>query len=117
MQLMTTKAQGERHLEVGTMARDLKMLAKSEQIPIVALSQMLNRTLGMPTKHMLRESGEIAMHLDLLLLVHREEEEMPSANNRGLAKIGISGRSVRSGQIDMAYLGDYALFKGLTMER
>lgn len=65
------------HQHIGEVSGELKELAKSYDIPVVALAQ-LNRAVTTrndprPTISDLKESGNIEQDADLILLLHREE--------------------------------------------
>lgn len=78
MQLMTSRQKLDRHLQVAEFSRQLKIMAKDFQVPVIALSQ-LNRNseasaLAVPKLSDLRESGAIEQDADVVFLLRREGE-------------------------------------------
>ena len=78
LQLMTTGKRSEsRQQEVSDMSRQLKLLAKEINVPVVAISQLNRgpeqRTDKRPAVSDLRESGAIEQDADLVLLLHRPD--------------------------------------------
>jgi replicative DNA helicase len=78
IQLMTSGKKVEsRQLEVSEFSRQIKLLAKELDIPVVAISQLNRgseqRTDKKPQLSDLRESGSIEQDADIVLLVHRPD--------------------------------------------
>ena len=89
LQLLTSGKKAEsRQQEVSDFSRQLKLLAKSLDVPIIAIAQ-LNRGVEMrgedalPKASDLRESGSLEQDADIILLIHR-----PDAQNRDHARAG-----------------------------
>jgi replicative DNA helicase len=87
-------------------SKALKQLAKSEKVPILALSQ-LNRdsekgeaSIAVPTLSQLRNSGAIEQDADIVLLLHRESRKAKDAT-----LIVAKGRNVRTGKLSLEYVG------------
>ena len=113
LQLMTDKRDIPRHEKVADMSRQLKILARDLDVPVIALSQ-LNRSSEArsdkkPQLSDLRESGAIEQDADVVVLLHREMEAkddasdellMHVAKNRqgpgGVAAVRWEGRFVRA---------------------
>ncbi len=72
---------GSRNLDVGQMARTLKLLALELDVPIVLLSQLRRiESVREPMLSDLRDSGEIEQHADGVIFVHRSAEAPESAS-------------------------------------
>jgi replicative DNA helicase len=104
-----------RHEQVGTCARRLKMLAKELGVPVVCLAQ-LNRELensgsGRPKLSHLRDSGEIEQHADLVILLHREQEQKDVQN---LELIVAKNRNGRTGSVSLRHIRSQMRFESVT---
>jgi replicative DNA helicase len=94
LQLMgsgSSKRFESRQIEVSFMSRNLKLLAKELDVPIIALSQLNRgpeqRTDKKPMVSDLRESGSLEQDADMVILLHREdayEKESPRAGEADL---------------------------------
>jgi replicative DNA helicase len=78
MQLMTSGKRVEsRQQEVSEFSRNLKLLAKELEVPVVAISQLNRgpeqRTDKKPMLGDLRESGSLEQDADLVMLIHRPD--------------------------------------------
>lgn len=117
LQLMIGRQSQSRELEVASTTRDLKGLAKSEALCVVALSQV-NRapekkvTDKRPTLADLRESGAIENDADFIQFVYREKYYNKEANDE--AEIIIAKqRGGATGTVLLAFDGPTISFRPL----
>ncbi|TKA13198.1 replicative DNA helicase [Actinacidiphila oryziradicis] len=104
-----------RQVEVATMSRGIKVMAKELGVPVVVLSQLNRgpeqRTDKKPTKSDLRESGALEQDADIVILLHREdayEKESPRAGEADL--IVDKHRNGSEATITVAFQGHYSRF-------
>ncbi|MBB0244176.1 replicative DNA helicase [Streptomyces alkaliphilus] len=104
-----------RQQEVSEMSRNLKLLAKELELPVIALSQLNRgpeqRTDKKPMVSDLRESGSIEQDADMVILLHREdayEKESPRAGEADL--IVAKHRNGPTATITVAFQGHYSRF-------
>ncbi|PUA41419.1 replicative DNA helicase [Pseudomonas protegens] len=100
---------------ISEITRQLKLLAKELDVPVIALSQ-LNRQLEQrpnkrPVPSDLRDSGSIEQDADMILFVYRDEVYDPSTQDRGIAEIIIgAARGIQPCTVRVAYQGGYSRF-------
>ena len=119
LQLMTSGRRVEsRQVEVSDFSRQMKLLAKELEVPVVAISQLNRgpeqRTDKKPMLSDLRESGSIEQDADMVILLHREdfyEKESPRAGEADL--IVAKHRNGPTATIPVAFQGHYARFADL----
>jgi replicative DNA helicase len=120
IQLMSGRMSAEnRQVEVAEISRNLKILARELECPVVALAQ-LNRQLETradkrPMLADLRESGSIEQDADVVLFLYRDEVYNPEAlENKGTAEILVAKhRSGPTGKVRLAWLEQYARFENM----
>ncbi len=116
MQLMTSGRKVEsRQQEVSEFSRQLKLLAKELEVPVVALSQLNRgpeqRTDKKPMLADLRESGSLEQDADVVILIHRDDaydKESPRAGEADL--IVAKHRNGPTSTVTVAFQGHYSRF-------
>lgn len=125
LQMMRGIANKElRALEVSTILRSLKALAKELNIPIIVLSQLDNggsdRIGKRPVISDLREFGSIEQYADLIMFIYCQEyyerENCPK-DKKGISEIIVAkNRKGPTGTISLKFFGEYSRFDNLTKE-
>jgi replicative DNA helicase len=122
LQLMSGDNSESRQLEVSDISRNLKILARELEVPVMALSQ-LSRQLETrqdkrPQLSDLRESGSLEQDADIVMFLHRPEmyrnEKGESAENseKGLAEVIIQKhRAGPTGTVKLVFRGDITRFE------
>ena len=120
IQLMTGRGDREnRQVEVSEISRNLKILARELETPVIALAQ-LNRQLETradkrPMLADLRESGSIEQDADVVMFLYRDEVYNPdNIESKGIAEVVVAKH--RSGPIDtirLAWLAPSARFENM----
>jgi replicative DNA helicase len=114
LQLMNSGGNGfeNRVQEVGTISRQLKLLARDLHVPVLAAAQLSRaveqRADKRPMLSDLRESGSIEQDADVVLLMHRNEEETdPGQTELVVAK----HRHGPTGRIDLRFNPSLSYFE------
>ncbi|MCT4615564.1 MAG: replicative DNA helicase [Marinifilaceae bacterium] len=127
LQLMTAGSdmRGNREQEVSLISRQLKIIAKELNIPVIALSQLnrgVEQRTGDAKKPMLsdlRESGAIEQDADMVLFIHRPERYGITEDAEGNSLIGIADiiiakhRNGAVGEIQLRFRNELARFCNL----
>lgn len=123
LQLMSGGGKNENRVqEISKLTRNLKIMAKEFNVPIILLSQ-LNRSAEQREGHKpmlsdLRESGSIEQDADIVMFLFREgyynkEVEHPYISQCILAK----NRHGSTGEVDLRWDGQFTKFANLEMNR
>lgn len=77
LQLVQSSVSGNENDRLTQISRDLKVLAKDLNIPVIALSQLNREAKGIPTVSQLRGSGAIEQDADIVILMyHGDAKDM-----------------------------------------
>ena len=120
LQLMTSGSSAENRVqEVSQISRNLKVLARDLDVPILALSQ-LSRAVEQrhdkrPILSDLRESGSIEQDADLVLFVYRDEYyNGEESDSQGVAELILAKhRNGPTDAVKLSFLKRYAKFADL----
>jgi replicative DNA helicase len=119
LQLITSTGRYERRdLEVGAMTRELKMLAKELDIPIILLSQ-LNRAVESrqdkrPMQSDLRESGNIEQDADVIGFLYRDDYYDTETTKQNIIEIILSKqRNGPTGTVELQFQKEFGKFNTL----
>ncbi len=113
LQLMQAPGAQSREQEIAVISRSLKSLAKELDVPVLALSQ-LNRAVEKrrgerPILSDLRESGAIEQDADVVMFLHRPEEEKDADAGSGRSDVQeielhvAKQRQGPTGQVDLVF--------------
>jgi replicative DNA helicase len=119
LQLMSGRTSAEnRQIEVSSISRGLKVLARELEVPVVALSQ-LSRNLEMradkrPILADLRESGSLEQDADVVMFLYRDEMYNPDSADRGTAEVIVAKhRNGPTGKCQLAFLDHHTRFANM----
>jgi replicative DNA helicase len=120
LQLMTSGTTTENRVqEVSQISRNLKLLARDLDVPIIAMSQ-LSRAVEQrhdkrPILSDLRESGSIEQDADLVAFLYRDEYyNQEESEQQGLAEVILAKhRNGPTDTIKLSFLKRYAKFADL----
>ncbi|HCL89902.1 MAG TPA: replicative DNA helicase [Candidatus Atribacteria bacterium] len=120
LQLISSSGRVEnRQQEISEISRSLKGLARELNVPVIAVSQLSRaveqRIERRPRLSDLRESGAIEQDADLVVFLYREEYYKQKTDRKGIAEVIISKqRNGPTGQVDLAFIKEYAKFENLS---
>ena len=129
LQLLTMGNKGNRYEEVTALSRNLKLLARELEVPVLALSQLSrnveqrnskNEGIKVPVLSDLRESGSIEQDADMVIFLHREgnngEDVTKKFTNAKTQVIIAKNRQGMTGSFDLIFRGEYLSFESIKKE-
>jgi replicative DNA helicase len=110
-----------RQQEVSDISRNLKLMAKELNVPVIALSQLNRgpeqRTDKRPMVSDLRESGSLEQDADVVILLHREDQYEKESPRAGEADLIVGKhRNGPTAVITCAFQGHYSRFVDMASE-
>jgi len=121
LQLMSSRGRYEnRQTEVAEMSRNLKMLARELETPVLALSQLSRkaeeRQEKKPLMSDLRESGSLEQDADIVMFIHRADMYAQSVDNasKGEAEIIVGkNRNGQTGSVHLNWRPEFTRFENI----
>ena len=123
LQLMTTGQRSENRVqEISSITRNLKIMAKEMNVPIIALSQLSravekqgNNSSHRPQLSDLRDSGSIEQDADIVMMLYREDyykdENPPEEANANITEVIVAkNRHGETGTVKLQWLPQYTTF-------
>lgn len=116
LQLLTSERKRDSKIqEVSDISRQLKILAKELDIPVIALAQLSraveSRQDKRPMLSDLRESGSIEQDADIVMFLYRDEYYDKNTPNKNLTDLIIAKhRNGATGNINLFYHSDFCCF-------
>ena len=111
------KGAENRQQEIASITRDLKIMAKELDVPVIALSQLRRIQTKEPQLSDLRESGAIEQDADIVMFINRPEasateEELKSGKVvKGAAELIIAKhRNGATGRVQLRFIGESTKF-------
>jgi replicative DNA helicase len=125
IQLMQGRGRFEnRTLELASISRSMKGLAKELDVPLVVLSQLSrapeSRSDHRPQLSDLRESGALEQDADVVVFIYREDlygdRNQAAADTQGVAELIIGKqRNGPTGIVKLAFIREFTRFENLSM--
>lgn len=119
LQLMSGMKSDNRLNEITNITRNLKILAKELNIPVVCISQLSRecdkRSDSRPILSDLRDSGSIEQDADVVIFIYRDEYYKPNLDeNKNLCEVIVAKhRNGKTGTVTVGFAGDYTSFYNL----
>ena len=119
LQLMTTGQRSENRVqEISSITRNLKIMAKELNVPVICLSQLSRasekRDDKRPMLSDLRESGAIEQDADIVLFLYRDDYYNEDSEKHNIAEcIVAKNRHGETGKVELRWMPEYTQFSTL----
>ncbi|MBA2451404.1 MAG: replicative DNA helicase [Chloroflexi bacterium] len=123
LQLMTSGQGGENRVqEMSEISRQLKILARELNVPVLALSQLSraveSRSPKIPILSDLRESGAIEQDADVVIFIYRDDYYNKDSEKQGIAELHVAKhRNGPTGQVSLLFNSRTTKFLDLEVYR
>jgi replicative DNA helicase len=118
LQLMTGDSRTDNRVqEVSNISRNLKVLAKELNVPVLAAAQLSraveHREGKKPQLSDLRESGSLEQDADIVMFIHRDMDSLEESNNNEAKMIVAKHRNgpTNTNGIDLVFINELAKFE------
>jgi len=121
LQLMKFDGKADsRQQEISAISRNMKLLAREMDCPVIVLSQLSRAPEQRPDKRPilsdLRESGSIEQDADIVIFLYRDDYYNPETETPGVCEINIAKhRSGPTGKIELTWVSRYTKFSDKAM--
>lgn len=123
VQLMTGRNGGNsdnRQQEISEISRNLKLIAREMDVPLIALSQLSrgveSRTDKRPVLSDLRESGSLEQDADIVVFLYRDKYYSKDENQEDVTEVIIrKHRNGALGTVNLLFQGEFTRFRDITM--
>ena len=121
LQLMRFDGKADsRQQEISAISRNMKLLAREMDCPVIVLSQLSRAPEQRPDKRPilsdLRESGSIEQDADIVIFLYRDDYYNPETETPGVCEINIAKhRSGPTGKIELTWVSRYTKFSDKAM--
>ena len=121
LQLMKYDGKADsRQQEISAISRNLKLLAREMDCPVIVLSQLSRAPEQRPDKRPilsdLRESGSIEQDADIVIFLYRDDYYNEETENPGVCELNIAKqRSGPTGKIELTWVARYTKFSDKAM--
>ena len=123
LQLMQSESRTEnRQQEISALSRQLKLLARELNCPVVVLSQLSRAPEQRPNKRPilsdLRESGAIEQDADIVIFLYRDDYYNKDTETPGICEVNIAKhRSGETRKIDLVWVDRYTKFSDIAKQQ
>lgn len=122
LQLMNSdgKSSESRQMEISAISRNLKLLAREMDCPVIALSQLSRapeqRNDHRPILSDLRDSGSIEQDADIVIFLYRDDYYNEATEKPGVCEVNLAkNRSGPTGSVDLTWVARYTKFSDMAI--